>query len=291
MNDIVYDGNSLFARAWYAAKQEPGMALHIATTMVLQTIDQEDQRIGVPISRTLFAWDGRAKTDKKRDPKPKAYVDTRYRFQEALLSLFGTQHGYHAEYEADDIVATAAFSSKAKQVFVCSGDKDLMQLQGGNILYYDLNSKQILTARKICLKFSVKRPSQIPLALAITGDAGDNISGIPRWGPKKVAKLFEGVTEQMVFSEALAAVQQQIPENLMPFFLESLDKTLLFTDVEGVPEPTPLVFCGLAEVRAFKIDGIAQNYERVAMQYEDRKAILTSMIRGSKSGSDHPIGD
>src|SRR5208337_2071907 len=176
MNDLIIDGNSLFARCWFAVKGDPQATLRVCVTSMLQLLDQDDGRIGVRVSRTMFGWDGHAKTDKKRGPKSRDYIDTRYRFQEALLPLFNTVHGYHAEFEADDVVATAAFNSKASQVFVISGDKDLMQLQGGNVSYYDLNTKQILTARKICLKFSVKQPSQVPLALAITGDAGDNIS-------------------------------------------------------------------------------------------------------------------
>lgn len=283
MNDLIIDGNSLFARCWFAVKGDQRATLRVCVTSMLQLLDQDDGRIGVPVSRTLFGWDGKAKTDKKRDPKPKEYIDTRYRFQEALLPLFNTVHGFNAEFEADDIVATATFNSKANQVFVVSGDKDLMQLQGGNVSYYDLNSKQILTARKICAKFSVKQPSQVPLALAITGDSGDNISGVPRWGPKKVAKVFEWVTEKMTFSEALFVVKREIPGDLLPFFMESLDKTLLYTDVEGVPEPSPLTFCDLNELRMSGVDGIAQTYERVAMQYEDRRSSLTSMIRGSRS--------
>lgn len=291
MNDVLWDGNSLYARAFYAAKHSPPLCLSIAVKMVLQLLSQEDGAIGVPISRTLFAWDGKAKTEKKRDPKPSGYVDTRYRFQEALLTLFNTVHGFHPDYEADDIVATAALNSKATEVWVVSGDKDLTQLQGGNVSYYDLNSKQIMTPRKICQKFNVKRPSQVPLALAITGDSGDNISGIPRWGPKKVAQVFEWVTDQMTFAEALVAVQQRIPDPLVHYFMESLDKTLLYADVEGVPEPSPLVFCSGEEVRALKIEGIAQAYERVAMQYEDGPAMLASMVRGSGSGSPLQIDD
>ena len=283
MNDLVIDGNSLFARCWFAVKGDPRATLRVCITAVLQLLDQDDGRIGVPVSRTLFGWDGQSKTDKKRDPKPKPYLEARYRFQEVLLPLFNTVHGYHAQFEADDIVATATFNSKAQQIFVVSGDKDLMQLQGGNVSYYDLNTKQILSPRTICHKFFVKQPSQIPLALAITGDPGDNIGGVPRWGPKKVAKVFEWVTDKMNFSEALFVVKREIPEDLLPYFLESLDKTLLYTDVEGVPEPSPLTFCGLDEARALKIDGIAQTYERVAMQYEDRRSSLASMIRGSRS--------
>lgn len=255
----------------------------MCVTMVLQLLDQGiEGRLRVPISRTLFGWDGRAKTNKQRDPKPKEYLDTRYRFQEVLMPLFNTVHGYHADYEADDIVATAAFNSKARHIFVVSGDKDLMQLQGGNVSYYDLNTKAILPARTICRKFSVKRPSQIALAMAIIGDSTDNISGIPKWGPKKVARLFEKVTEDMSFSEALDVLKNEIPDNLLPCFLDCLDKTLLYTDIEGVPEPSPVLFCDVDELRSLKVYGIVNSYERVAMQYEDRKTVLSSMIKGSE---------
>jgi hypothetical protein len=284
MNDLVVDGNSLFARCWFAVKGDPKAALRTCVISVLQLLDQRvDGRLNVPIARTLFGWDGKSKTEKHRDPKPREYTNTRFRFQEALLILFNTVHGFHPSFEADDVVATAVFNSSARQIYVVSGDKDLMQLQGENISYYDLNSKSILSPRTICHKFSVKRPSQIPLAMAITGDPGDGIVGIPKWGPKKVQKVFEWVTEQMTFSEALHVVKREVPSNLLPFFLESLDKTLLYTDVEGVPEPSPLRFCETEEVRAMEIDGIAQTYERVAIQYEDRKSALAEMIKGSRS--------
>lgn len=291
MNDVIFDGNSLFARCWYAMKGDPEEALRLCVLSVLQFLDRgSDSRLNAAVSRTFFGWDGKSKTEKKRDPKPPGYVKTRYLFQECLLTLFGTVHGYHPEFEADDVVATAVFASTSKQVFIVSGDKDLMQLQGGNVSYYDLNTKSILSPRVICHKFSVKRPSQIALALAITGDSGDNIGGVPNWGPVKAARVFEWVTEEMSFSEALAVVRREIPSHLHEHFEDALDKTLLFTDVPGVPEPAPVVFCGQEELRAFGIKGISMSYDRVAMQYE-AKTSLASMIRGSKSVSIRPTDD
>jgi len=292
MTDLLVDGNSLFAQCWYAVKEDPDEALRLCVTATLRLLDQgHDGRIKVPIHRTLFGWDGKAKTNKNRAPKPKAYIDTRFRFQEVLLSLFNTVHGYHAEYEADDVVATAAYASKAERVFIASGDKDLMQLQGGNVFYYDLNEKVVTPARKICAKFSIKKPCQIPLALAIIGDTSDGISGIPRWGPKKSAKLFEAVTEDMDFAQALEAIQSQIPEGpLLDAFLDSLDKTLLHTDVPDTAEPSPLRFY-LEPGVLDELDGVAVAYDRVASQYEDRAAANDEMLRGSRSGSRRPRPD
>ncbi|MDD1733165.1 MAG: hypothetical protein LUQ53_04260, partial [Methanothrix sp.] len=272
---------SLFARCWFAVKSDPEATRRVFVQSVLQLLDERDGRIGLTINRTLFAWDGKAKTDKNHKDKGEEYDRCRRKIQEDLYTLFDTVHGYHKEYEADDIVATAVFNSTARQVFVVSGDKDLMQLQGGNVSYYCLNSKAVVPSRTICHKFCVKRPSQVALALAIIGDANDGISGVPRWGPKKSEKLFEAVTEAMNFESALATIQAQIPEDLLPYFLDSLDKTLLHNDVPGVPEPAELRFCTTDELMSLGIEKIAQGYERVAMQYEggNQEEAMAAMLK------------
>ncbi|MBV5345022.1 MAG: hypothetical protein JZU63_05550 [Rhodoferax sp.] len=229
---------------------------------------------------TLFAWDGAAKTDKNRKDKPPQYLETRRVAKNALSVLFSTTNCWHPEYEADDVVATAAFNSKADQIYVVSGDKDLMQLQSKNTAYFDLNTKTVLPAATICSKFKVKRPAQVALALAIIGDTSDGIQGIPKWGPKKSEKLFESVTADMDFSSALEELLRQIPKELQSFFMESLDKTLLHTDIEDVPDPSPLVFCNNRDLIHLKIDKLAQGYERVVMQYEGGEESLAEMIKG-----------
>lgn len=288
MNDLIVDGNSLFARCWFAVKESPPEAMRLYVSSILQLLDRRNGRLKLPIHRTLFGWDGQSKTDKNRKPKPKIYVQTRYKLQEHLITLFNAVHGYHPRYEADDIVATSVFNSNAQTVVVVSGDKDLMQLQGGNVLYYCLNTKAILPARSICHKFTVKHPSQVAIALAIIGDRNDGIAGVPKWGPKKVAGLFESVTDKMNFSEALQVIQRQIPDHLMASFMDSLDKTLLHTEVPEVPEPGDIAFCSPEEVAATGIRGISQEYETVAMQYEDQDAALDAMLKDSKSVAPRP---
>jgi 5'-3' exonuclease len=287
MNDLIVDANSLYARCWFAVHQIPSEAMTLYVNSVLQFLDRRNGRLRAPIDRTLFAWDGASKTDKKRSKKPPGYIQTRELLQRALLTLFDTDNGFHPDFEADDIVATAAFDSKADTVFVVSGDKDLMQLQGGNIVYYCLNTKAILPTRYICQKFGIKQPNQVALALAVLGDRNDGISGIPKWGPKRLAALFESVTDKMDFGEALYVLQRQIPEELMGFFMESLDKTLLHTEVPGVPEPVPLRFCSETERAACGVKHIAQNYETVAMQYEDGDQAIDSALKASKRESLH----
>jgi 5'-3' exonuclease len=283
MNDILIDGNSLWARCFYAVNEQAEEAKSVFIRMVLHLLDQSDGKFDVPIHRTLFCWDGKAKTNKNRKAKPHEYVTARYELQEALLDLFNTVHGYHPDFEADDIAATAVFNSTSEHVFLVSGDKDLMQLQGGPVAYYDLNSKSIVGSRLICRKFGVKHPSQVAIALAIIGDHGDGLTGIPRWGPKRTEKVFEAVTESMSFVEALAAVRRQIPREFQAIFMESLDATLLHTDVPGVPEPAELSFCGPGELRRIGIPRISQSYEHVASQYEGGQEALEEMLKHQRA--------
>lgn len=304
MNDLIVDGNSLFARCWYAVhgnkkpstsrpeeeeeeeedrESDPAEGTkRVFIQSILQFLDPEEGKFRVPIHRTLFCWDGKSKTDKGRDEKPPEYKDTRREIQEALLTLFGTENAWHKDFEADDIVATAAFDSTAEQVYVVSGDKDLMQLQGGNIIYYCLNAKQALSALSICRKFGVKRPSQVAIAQAIIGDPGDGLAGIPKWGPKKSAMLFESVTPDMDFPTALETIRSQIPGHLLPFFDECLDKTLLHSDVPDVPAPAELAFCTHREMQRLKIEGISQGYERVANLYQGESAMDAMLAKDAR---------
>jgi len=272
MIDLLVDGNSLFARSWFAVNQDPDETIRIFVKQVLQLLDPVNGKLGHYVTRTMFAWDGKAKTDKKRDEKPELYKSTRRALQEALLTLFDTVHGWHKDFEADDVVATAAFKSEARQVIVVSGDKDLMQLQGGNVAYYCLNQKQIMSSMAICRKFNgIKRPNQSAIALAILGDKADGIPGVYKWGPKKLEKVFEAVAEGMKFESAYEAVKRQVPDELMEDFMFSLDKTLLHTDLEGIPDPAPLRFCNARDVLRLGIENVVEHYERVADRYDDQK--------------------
>ncbi len=209
MTDLLIDGPSIYARSYYAAaKPEPIVkdVFKFGLTTIIRLLDPASDKLNRRIDRMLIAWDGEHSRDKGRTAKPAIYHETRKLFKDALSVLFDCRHVSSAQFEADDIVATAAAQSNADQAIVVSGDKDLQQLHGGKIQYYCLNEKSLLSARAIVGKWGIKRPSQIAIALAVIGDKSDNIKGIKGWGPVKVAKLFAKVDEKMLFDEALQTV-------------------------------------------------------------------------------------
>ncbi len=281
MIDLVFDANSLYARSWFAAVREnPNFKnklipadlkgpLKLTINTILLLLSQDTSKIGASVDRTLFAWDSQQNKSKNREQKPPEYHDTKAILKDILEFMFGTVNAENKEWEGDDIVATVvARTKKPDTVYVVSGDKDLMQLQGGNCLYYSLNDKAVLSSAFIRHKFQhIHHPSQIALVLAIVGDQVDNIPGIFGYGPKRCQKLFEAVTPEMSMLEAAEAITAQLPPKQLDEFWAALDRTLLNTEVPGIPDPAPVVLAKPSEVRELGIPQISYYYDQVYRVY------------------------
>ena len=272
MTNAVYDGNSVFARSYFAAEKEhagdPEYAISLAVKTILRILHPERNRLGVQFTHSFFAWDGEQAKSKQRKPKPPEYHATRLVLKEVLSLMLGTVHFEHPDYEGDDIVATAAYQSDpADTVYIISGDKDLQQLQGGNCRYYCLNNKAELSSSFISTRFNVKRPNQVAIALAIQGDPVDGIPGIRGWGPVRVKHLFEKVPKNAKFEEALAIIEHEIPPQFQPAFQDSLARTLLGANVPDVPKPAEIVMGEPDNIAQLDIPDIAVLYQEVYEAY------------------------
>lgn len=265
MTDLIVDANGLYARAWYATKEDAYETVRASVNAALGLINPE--KIGEPVDRVLFCWDGGQKKAKERQERPPEYEGTKPRLKSVLEALLGARNVRIEGYEADDVIATAAFASPADHVVIASGDKDLHQLQGGNISYFDLNTRGFISSREINAQWHVRRPSQVSIALAIQGDSVDKISGIKGWGPKKVEKLFEAVRPDMPFDVVLKLIEDQIPPDKLPEFHESLELTLLNSGVPNVPEPSPLKLAPEGVLIEYDLEDCAGLYTKIAAQY------------------------
>lgn len=268
---MIVDGNSLFARSWFAAQKidpDPPQALRLAVNTILLLLNPNTNRIGFNFDRTLFCWDGAQKPSKGRSEKPPTYHPTKELLKEIFTMMLGAAHAEHPHYEGDDLVATAVNADSANHVYIVSGDKDLMQLVvNDRIHYYCLNTKAVLSTAFINQRWYIKRPSQVALALAIIGDPVDNIKGIHGWGPKKVQRLFEDITPDMDFSAVLKNIDAKIPAEHKPAFYDSLERTLLADNVPGIPEPAPLTLADPKEVADLGLPNIAAIYGDVYHTY------------------------
>lgn len=98
-------------------------------------------------------------------------------------------------FEADDIIATLCRKASLANgdVSVWSNDKDLACLVEDGCVLIDPSKRfdekdRIVGIDAVVRRFGVS-PSMVPDLLALTGDAGDNIPGVPGLGPVLAAKL------------------------------------------------------------------------------------------------------
>ena len=91
--------------------------------------------------------------------------------------------------EADDVIGTLAVAASAAGIdcVISTGDKDLAQLVGPRVRLVNTMTNETLDEAGVVAKFGV-RADQVLDLLALTGDAVDNVPGVPKVGPKTAAK-------------------------------------------------------------------------------------------------------
>jgi DNA polymerase-1 len=124
-----------------------------------------------------------------RDPAP-AELKRQFAWARAVAEAMGLRCFADDRYEADDVIGTLATYWRARGHPICivTADKDLAQLVGEADHWWDFSRNQKLNARQLTEKFGVT-PRQMADYLALTGDAVDNIPGVPGIGPKSAAAL------------------------------------------------------------------------------------------------------
>lgn len=115
--------------------------------------------------------------------------------------------------EADDIVVALAATHPIDHLaVVCSPDKDLRQVAGP---FYDYrlsaNQFETITEQQACINLWKQ---------VLTGDATDNISGVPGLGEVKVKKLFDEVasTEDLNDINLMQVVRAQFVKYFGPYY-------------------------------------------------------------------------
>ncbi|AMV72314.1 DNA polymerase I [Desulfuromonas sp. DDH964] len=95
-------------------------------------------------------------------------------------------------FEADDVIATLARRAAAAgtEVTVVSSDKDLLQIVEPGITLLDTLQQRRSGVDQVRQRFGVP-PELVPDLLGLSGDAADNIPGVPGIGEKTAAALIQ----------------------------------------------------------------------------------------------------
>ena len=107
-----------------------------------------------------------------------------------IVSAYNILRLEHDDQEADDLIASATriLTGQGCRVVVVSGDKDLLQLVSDRVLLWDPMNDRTLDVAAVQEKYGIA-PDHLLDYFALTGDASDNIPGVPGIGPKTARKL------------------------------------------------------------------------------------------------------
>jgi 5'-3' exonuclease len=126
-----------------------------------------------------------------------------------LAASLGAATFIDHRYEADDLIGTLChgLTAAGHQVVVVSSDKDLCQLVGDRVVFFDFARGERYGPERVRRKFGV-RPQQIPDFLGLAGDPVDNIPGIRGIGKKTAAALLAEFADLEAIYESLARVAE-----------------------------------------------------------------------------------
>ncbi len=250
----LIDSNIYVYRAWHGApvmlRDAQGRALnavHGYAEFLLRVLED------VGTDRVVLAFDVPQAEPYRRgiDPAYKAHrppppADLRPQFELCRAFAEGVGLPVHTSdrYEADDVIGTLADRLRAEglAVTLLTADKDLAQLLEGQDRWWNHGRTEVLDARGVERVWGVP-PALIADLLAITGDAVDNIPGVPGIGRTTAARMLrkwgslDGVLANL---HAIGAQKFRGAPRAQRLMLEHEDTVRLARRLTGIVRDVPL---------------------------------------------------
>lgn len=199
---LLIDGSSYVFRAYYAIPRlstRSGMPVHAAygfTLMLLKAMRENPEGLFVvALDKDSRAFRQAIDPNYKAN-RPPAPEELKVQFPIVcqILEAFNVPVVEYAGYEADDVIATLTRQAVAQgfTVTIVSGDKDLMQLVGERVELFDPMKERHYGRQEVIDKMGVP-PERVVDYLALTGDASDNVPGVPKVGSKSAVQLIDAL--------------------------------------------------------------------------------------------------
>ncbi len=211
MTTYLLDASLYIFRAYHARAPEwndsqgwPTHAVHGFTTTLLGLIEQaKPGRLAVCFDESLghnFRHDLYPNYKANREP-PTEDLMRQFSYCKDVVEALGFQALAHERFEADDLIGSlveklnvanrAILGADANlRGVIVSADKDLAQLINSNVHQWDYGKNEPYGIDAVIEKHGV-HPEQMAELQALSGDAVDNIPGIPGIGPKTAAALIQ----------------------------------------------------------------------------------------------------
>lgn len=214
---FLVDASMYVFRAWHSLPDEfrdvddwPVNAVHGFTRFVLELLEKHRP------PRMLFAFDAALESNFRnsfypaykanRDPAPEE-LKRQFAYCQQVCRALGFTVLADERYEADDLIgsALACLRQSGHRGLILSGDKDLAQLLDGDDEQWDYSRNERWNVAGVKARYGV-HAHQVADFLGLTGDAIDNIPGVPGIGAKTAAALLEHFGSLDALLERLAEV-------------------------------------------------------------------------------------
>jgi 5'-3' exonuclease len=203
-----------------------------------------------------------------REPPPPALKEQFARCRE-LCACLGLTAWSSPEYEADDIIGSVCWAMRAKgfSATILTRDKDLSQLIRVGDEFWDYMADERIQYADIASRFGV-RPERMADYLALTGDAVDNIPGVPGIGPKTAAALlskFASLDDIYDGLESVSLLKVRGAAGLAAKLAAHRDTAYLARELTRIACDMPLPFDAHdLERRAPSLSQLGEFYDRTA---------------------------
>ncbi len=190
----IIDGHAHIYSAYYAPMRpltspsgEPTKASYIFTTALLGLIDRQKPDmlvVAMDSKAPSFRVEMYADYKANRPPMPED-MPAQITHIERILEAMNIPMLRIDGWEADDIIGTLCREATDKNIdsYICSKDKDMLQLLNEHVAAYDIKKDETTTPESL-LEDKGLTPAQFIDVLALQGDTADNIPGVPDVGPK-----------------------------------------------------------------------------------------------------------
>jgi 5'-3' exonuclease len=198
----LVDASLYVFRAWHSMPAEledrdgwPVNAVHGFGRFVLELLERNrPERIAIAFDESLdsnFRNEIYPAYKANRDAAPEE-LKRQFGHCQALCRALGLPVLANGRYEADDLIGAALQQVRAAGYsgLIVSADKDLSQLLAGDDEQWDYARNERWRAEGVKARYGV-HAHQVADFLGLTGDAIDNIPGVPGVGAKTAAALLE----------------------------------------------------------------------------------------------------
>ena len=194
---------------------------------------------------------------------------------EEILAALGVSCLRADGYEADDVIATLAEQchQSRRPCWIFSGDKDILQLIGGNVrlLAQERGTADIAEySREKVFELRGVYPEQIVDFLALTGDASDNVPGVAGIGEKTAQKL---LAQHGSFDAIYARLEQVTPDGVRRKLAEGRESALLSRELVTLDRAVP----GVPGVDTLRFDGFRAEAAIPLFTREGMKSIVAEL--------------